>query len=92
MKVSEIPPNSGMTGKIGDKPVAVFNTGEGLIVLENICTHMRCQTHWNSTELTWDCPCHGSRYKSDGSVLRGPAPKDLKKLSFRVEGDEIELD
>ena len=32
-----------------------------------------CNVHWNSTEQCWDCPCHGSQFAPDGSVLNGPA-------------------
>lgn len=42
------------------------------------CSHLGCALHWNKQEHTWDCPCHGSRFQSDGKVLNAPASKDTK--------------
>lgn len=42
------------------------------------CTHMGCRTKVNTAEHTLDCPCHGSRFASDGSPLYGPARRDVK--------------
>ena len=43
------------------------------------CPHMGCALNWNPQEHSWDCPCHGSRFAENGSLLDNPATGDLKK-------------
>lgn len=40
------------------------------------CPHMGCSLKWNSSEHTWDCPCHGSRFEENGTLIDNPAKKD----------------
>ncbi|MBQ6848218.1 MAG: FAD-dependent oxidoreductase [Clostridia bacterium] len=42
------------------------------------CPHLGCGLKWNKWEHTWDCPCHGSRFSEDGSLIDNPATGDLK--------------
>lgn len=46
-----------------------------------VCPHMGCIVHWNNSEETWDCPCHGSRFLPDGQLLAGPAESGLADKS-----------
>ncbi|MDD6159514.1 MAG: FAD-dependent oxidoreductase [Oscillospiraceae bacterium] len=41
------------------------------------CPHLGCALKWNPAEHSWDCPCHGSRFHSDGTLLDHPATGDL---------------
>ncbi|MEO6583470.1 MAG: FAD-dependent oxidoreductase [Ferruginibacter sp.] len=51
-----------------------------LYAVNSACTHINCNVGWNNAEKTWDCPCHGSRFNYDGTMLTSPARKDLEKL------------
>ncbi len=41
------------------------------------CPHLGCALKWNPQEHTWDCPCHGSRFTKDGTLIDNPATGDL---------------
>jgi glycine/D-amino acid oxidase-like deaminating enzyme/nitrite reductase/ring-hydroxylating ferredoxin subunit len=58
--------------------------GGKLHIVSAVCTHMGCTVSWNADEMSWDCPCHGSRFTYKGEVMNGPAFKDLAAYS---EGD-----
>lgn len=59
------------------KLAASRDAGGTLHVRSASCTHLGCIVHWNTTEQCWDCPCHGSQFAPDGSVLNGPATTPL---------------
>jgi glycine/D-amino acid oxidase-like deaminating enzyme/nitrite reductase/ring-hydroxylating ferredoxin subunit len=65
----------------GHKLAVSREESNGLKICSAVCPHMGCVVHWNNAELSWDCPCHGSRFNPDGEVLEGPALKAL--ASFR---------
>jgi Rieske Fe-S protein len=63
------------------KKVAAYRDPQGKVTLcSAVCTHMKCIVGWNAAERTWDCPCHGSRFQPDGSVISGPAEEPLPRL------------
>lgn len=56
-----------------------------LHIVSAVCTHMKCIVNWNNAEKTWDCPCHGSRFTTDGKVIEGPAIKNLTPGKIKQE-------
>jgi glycine/D-amino acid oxidase-like deaminating enzyme len=44
-----------------------------------VCTHLGGICRPNDAEGTWDCPLHGSRFASDGTIVTGPAVRDLHR-------------
>lgn len=75
---------AGVIAKVDGDKRAVYRGAEGLCILDPACTHMGCQVAWNELESTWDCPCHGSRFKPTGEVIHGPATNPLKPAPPRV--------
>ena len=43
------------------------------------CPHMGCALKWNPREHSWDCPCHGSRFEEDGTLIDNPATGNLRE-------------
>lgn len=79
-KKIEVLPGQGKVIEVDSKRAGAYRDEEGRLHLVNTtCTHMGCELNWNSAELSWDCPCHGSRFTVDGDVIDGPA---VSPLSF----------
>ncbi|MCJ0973049.1 FAD-dependent oxidoreductase [Pseudomonas sp. PS1] len=67
----------------GDEKIAVWRDDAGTLHgVSAACTHMGCSVTWNNADRTWDCPCHGSIFKADGSVIHGPAIEPLPARSL----------
>jgi FAD dependent oxidoreductase./Rieske [2Fe-2S] domain. len=57
----------------GEK-AGVYKDKDGKIyAISTKCPHLGCELHWNDDELTWDCPCHGSRLDYRGKWVESPA-------------------
>ena len=81
--VQEIAAGSGAIVRDGVHKLAVYRDDDGgLHTLSAKCTHLGCVVHWNSNERSWDCPCHASRFDTDGTVLHGPAATPLAEAAL----------
>ena len=68
-------------GAIVDTPqgkAGVYKSEDDRIFqVDVVCPHMGCELAWNPDELSWDCPCHGSRFDYEGNLLDGPAQEGI---------------
>ena len=65
------------------KPQLFINSVESAFNLltptKRRCPHLGCALKWNKAEHTWDCPCHGSRFRQSGELINNPAMKNIAK-------------
>lgn len=84
-KTSDVPVGSGL---IDDDVVVTQPTVGVFEAFSTVCTHAGC----NVSEVTdglISCPCHGSKFKLDGTVANGPAKTPLEAKAIKVQGDSI---
>ena len=72
------------------RAVAVFRDGEGVYAISTVCTHLGCIV--KPTASGFECPCHGSQFALDGSVIKGPAPRALPWLQVSARSGTLIVD
>ncbi|MBD2100346.1 FAD-dependent oxidoreductase [Leptolyngbya sp. FACHB-261] len=74
----QLTPGTGAIVRRGLTKVAAYRDEAGeLHECSAVCPHLGCIVAWNSSEKSFDCPCHGSRFSAEGEVLNAPAIKGL---------------
>lgn len=77
--LSNLAPGFGTIGKLDGETVGVYKDSKGKVhAVSPNCSFEGCRLEWNNAEKTWDCPCCGSRFNYDGTLVMGPASMDLK--------------
>jgi Rieske Fe-S protein len=72
-------------------PLAVTRMSQTEVVaISRVCTHEGCTVNLpTSAGATLDCPCHGSRFRTTGQVVNGPASRALFQFPARIQGNEV---
>ncbi|MFG3549437.1 FAD-dependent oxidoreductase [Streptomyces sp. NPDC047725] len=78
--VDALPPGEGAVVRVDGHRLAVYRDDDGALhAVSPRCTHLGCLVDFNAAERAWECPCHGSRFGTDGTVIQGPATKPLEQ-------------
>lgn len=83
-----LPPNTAFVPP--GRSVAIFRDAEGVYAISTVCTHLGCIVRAGTDGF--ECPCHGSRFGPDGTVIKGPAPKPLPWLKVTAAGGDWIID
>jgi len=77
----EVAPGGGAVLRRGLTKVALYRDENGTAHYRSaVCPHLGGIVHWNESEKTWDCPCHGSRFDAFGHAINGPANSNLARV------------
>lgn len=70
--------------------IIVVRNGAVLSALNPICTHHQCPVEWDADVAMLFCPCHGSKFAADGTVVIGPATENLASyVQVKAVGDMV---
>jgi cytochrome b6-f complex iron-sulfur subunit len=74
---------------IQNQQVYIVRIPDGFYAVSAVCTHLGCITEWRPDVEQIACPCHGSKFKRDGTKIEGPAPRPLPHfaISLTPEGE-----
>jgi menaquinol-cytochrome c reductase iron-sulfur subunit len=91
---------------LADERLFIFRDGNTFHAISATCTHLGCTVRAEALsnpesadvggapmKLThrFSCPCHGSRYRGDGTNVAGPAPKPLAWYRLSISTDDGQL-
>lgn len=93
-----------IAGLLGDFPLGTITPFEqarfflirfedgGFLALHSKCPHLACVVGWDAAQNRFSCPCHGSEFERDGTVLNPPAPRPLDRFEVIIDGDRVNVD
>ncbi|HUP32463.1 MAG TPA: Rieske (2Fe-2S) protein [Gaiellaceae bacterium] len=72
--------------------VLLARTGERVYALADRCSHRGCSLRGGElADDTVICPCHGSTFRLDGSIVKGPATSPQPAFDVRMRDGHVEI-
>jgi len=75
-----------------EQRVYLMRAEAGFFAMTAVCTHLGCLTRYEAEHNVIFCPCHGSRFATDGAVVNGPAPVPLPRLALTLDNGVLVVD
>jgi nitrite reductase/ring-hydroxylating ferredoxin subunit/uncharacterized membrane protein len=82
------------TGALANELMVVLvRKGERIYALADRCSHRGCALHQGklNADETITCPCHGSTFRLDGSIVKGPATSPQPAFAVRTNEGKVEI-
>lgn len=83
---------------VPDHRVFIFREGVTFHCIGATCTHLGCTVQLvrsdrakTGEDYEFHCPCHGSRFREDGTNYAGPAPRPLDYYQLDLAPDDGQL-
>jgi cytochrome b6-f complex iron-sulfur subunit len=75
----------------GSNPILVIHSAQDTFTaVTAICTHEQC-TITGFQSGTFVCPCHGSQYNTSGTVVQGPATRNLARFTTQFTNNVLTI-
>lgn len=90
---AELPDATPIPARANGLGVVLLRRGEQLYALDDRCSHRGCSLHEGelNPDETLTCPCHGSTFRLDGSIVKGPATSPQPAFDVRTNEGKVEI-
>jgi cytochrome b6-f complex iron-sulfur subunit len=87
-KPSDYPPSTVSTAFKDKFRVWIVRKDDGrFYCIHANCTHLGCTPNWKQSEGVFHCPCHGGKFRLNGTNFAGPPPRPLDRLKIALAPD-----
>jgi Rieske Fe-S protein len=73
-----------------DPCILIRTAPDTVVAYSQKCTHLSCAVYFAGEQKRLECPCHEGYFSvDDGSVLQGPPPRPLPRITLKRDGNSI---